>query len=69
MIFAAPFRKLMVPVMIRVLRIDPKILFDSAFHYKVMEKTVDEVIEDAQDEIKRTKELENRAVAEKSHPK
>ena len=47
MILSAPLRKLMVPVMIRVLRIDPKTLFDSALHYK----TVD-ISSDSAEEIK-----------------
>ena len=38
MILATPFRKLMVPVMIRTLRIDPKVLFKSANHFKFDEK-------------------------------
>ena len=37
MIFATPFRKLMVPVMVRVLRIEPKVLFDGAKHYKLID--------------------------------
>ena len=39
MILAAPFRKLMVAVMIRALRIDPKVLFESINHFKYDEKS------------------------------
>ena len=38
MILATPFRKLMIPVMIKTLRIDPKELYEAVNHYKILEQ-------------------------------
>jgi hypothetical protein len=40
MAFAMPFRKLMVPVMIRKLRVDPRVLFDAIKRNKIEEQEV-----------------------------
>ena len=52
MICAAPFRKLMVPVMIRKIRIDPKTLFEACKQYK----TVEEVLPDLEELKEKAKE-------------
>ena len=52
MIFATPFRKLMVPVMIKTVRIDPKVLFESLKHYKYDDKMG---IENLEEELKKFK--------------
>lgn len=45
MALSAPFRKLMVPVMIKVVRIDPKVLFEAVRHNKVSEIKSEDQIE------------------------
>ena len=52
MILAAPFRKLMVPVMIRTLRIDPKVLFESIKHFKFEDKSKKNIGEKEEEELK-----------------
>ena len=39
---ASPFRKLMVPVMVKSMRIDPKVLFEAIRHKRVIETSIDD---------------------------
>ena len=46
MVFAAPFKKLMVPVLIKTMRIDPKVLFESVTHNQISERVVENIVEE-----------------------
>ena len=56
---ASPFRKLMVPVMVKNMRIDPKVLFEAVRHNKIIETSLDksystivpDVVQNAEHEV------------------
>ena len=52
MVFATPFRKLMVPVMIKSMRIDPKVLFESVKHFKFEEQFRKNIGEEEEEDLR-----------------